>query len=540
MNIGPYTLIDELGRGGMGVVIRAADTRNNRPVAIKLISGRGDQDVRTRMGLVREAGATALLRHPHIVSIYDVNQHRGHLYIVMEYLDGSSLDRLLRRQWPLSLKHRLKIIIQLCEALGHAHEQHIVHRDVKPANIFVLRDGNIKVVDFGLGALAQISKPQLTRWSGTIPFMSPEQVIGIGIDGRSDIWAAGITLYQLVAGKLPFAGETINSTFQQILNSPVPELSESIPLSEKLNRIIVRALHKDKEQRYPSAKMLAASLRELMLVAEDHRWIPPAVDPSGTVGIHQTTRISFDLTPEQGELPSNDPEVEAFIRQNEVPELPDADGTYKPLDLGFSQPPHGTLEITSGRFGWMMARRKAQELRSIVLKSTVIMSVVAGGFLLNINKLNSWFFYTAASGIAAFWLILSVAIMVTWLLDKLTSQPMCPTCRQPMLRKSLWTRFVKSNAEVVLGYRDCVAALRSNFWEDAAKLLCIHGAEHTSLYASRSIDTPLRYNLEFFACEICLQRAARLTTESLLVGKTKLQKRRGFSWASFDEHFQSG
>jgi serine/threonine protein kinase len=163
--LGPYHLVREIGRGGMGVVLKATDSRDGRTVAIKLINGTHTWDERSRIALVREAGATAGLEHPNVVSIYDVNQQGGNLYIVMEYLDGISLDRLMRQDWPLALK--LQFIAQLCDALAYAQDHGIVHRDVKPNNMLILRDASVKVVDFGIAALAQISEPKAMRYTGT-------------------------------------------------------------------------------------------------------------------------------------------------------------------------------------------------------------------------------------------------------------------------------------------------------------------------------------------------------------------------------------
>jgi serine/threonine protein kinase len=513
MNIGPYALFGEIGHGGMGVVLKATDTRDDRPVAIKLVNARRIRDERSRLGLVREAGATASLRHPNIVSIYDVNQHRGHLYIVMEYLDGSPLDQLILRQWPLSLKHRLQIIAQLCEALGFAHERGIVHRDVKPANIFILQDGSVKVVDFGLAALAQITAPEPTQWVGTVPYMSPEQVKRTDIDGRSDIWSAGITLFELVAGRMPFAGDTIFSTFQQILNEPVPEVPEAIPLSTDLNHLLRLALHKDRAKRVSNANLFATKLRELMLITPDYRWTPPPVDAKVTEGIDQTTLISFDLIPERDQLPSERCDVAPSAGQSGAPTLPQVDGTYKPLDLGFKRETKGEVVITSSKSSVMSVIGRIRDSPST---STVQLGVSAVAGWVLIYLLDGKYFRFFAEGIAAVWLVPPVVFRVTWMLGKFTSHPRCGTCRRPMSRRSLWTRFVKTNAELVFGYRDCVAALRSGFWEDAAKLLCIHGAELTSMYASRHIDTPFRYNLAFYECERCTERLGKLTTDVLV------------------------
>jgi serine/threonine protein kinase len=514
MNLGPYTLVGEIGHGGMGVVLKAIDSRDGRSVAIKLISGKGVKDERARIGLVREAGATSSLRHRNIVSIYDVNQYRGNLYIVMEFLEGASLERLILRRWPLKLQQRLQIIVQLCGALAHAHERGVVHRDIKPANIFILRDGTVKVLDFGLAAVAQISGSNLTGWVGTIPYMSPEQVNRSDIDGRSDIWSAGITLFQLLAGNQPFTGDSVQSTFMQILNSPVPELSQSIPIANELNSILQHALHKERNKRYASAHLFGAELRRLIPAAQSRPWIPLPANIKITDGLTQVTLDTFSLMAERGQLSNSACEIQPRVTEDGLDSQNITQDVYKSLNLGFTRETSGSVVITSGRFSLIAVRRWM--LRREMFSGLVAFGLIATLILMLSSILYPSLVIMEGATIAFVGLIVLLVIPVTWLLE---SYPRCKKCRLPMWRKSTWTRYVKSNAEVVFGYRDCEAALRSSFWEDAAKLLCIHGAERTSLYASRTVDTPLRYNLEFYECETCIQRVARLTTDELIQEK---------------------
>jgi serine/threonine protein kinase len=516
MNLGPYTLVGEIGRGGMGVVLKATNSRDGRFVAIKLIRGEGVKDERSRIALVREAGATASLRHRNIVSIYDVNQYRGNLYIVMEFLEGASLERLILRRWPLELQQRLEIIVQLCEALAYAHEQGVVHRDIKPANIFILHDGTVKVLDFGVAAVAQISGSNLAGWGGTIPYMSPEQVNRGDIDGRSDIWSAGVTLFQLIAGNLPFTGKSASAIFEQILDAPVPQLPKLFPLSNELDYVLLHALHKEREKRYSGARLLAEDLRQMIPAAKSCPWTLPPTEAKVTNAVTQATLDTFSLRQKEDHRwdPSYGPQRPVADDRGE-PRLASA-GVYQSLDLGFARESRGNVVITSGRSFFTSAMQKVEAARPIVLAVVVFLVLIAHLILVYAQKLNWSFLAMLGAAMAAVWLGMSAAIAAMWLLEKVNSYARCPTCRLPMWRRSVWTRFVKSNAEVVLGYRDCVAALQSSFWEDAAKLLCIHGAEYTSPYASRSIERPLRYNLEFYECGTCVQRAARLTTDGLV------------------------
>jgi len=175
VNIGRYAVIRELGRGGMGIVYKAKDSRDGRIVAIKTITTREIRNPLQRIVLVREAGVTARLIHPNIVSVYDVGHHKGLLFVVMEYLEGCPLHRLIDENQPLTLNERLEIAAQLCDALAYANEQGVVHRDVKDANTFVLPDLTVKVLDFGIAAFCQVASP--SGRPGTLPYMSPNRSV---------------------------------------------------------------------------------------------------------------------------------------------------------------------------------------------------------------------------------------------------------------------------------------------------------------------------------------------------------------------------
>jgi serine/threonine protein kinase len=150
MHIGRYQVVAELGRGGMGTVYKALDPENGKMVAIKTLTGAGGTHPHLRLTLVREARLEGQLTHPNIVTVYDIAQHKGWLYIVMEYLEGAPLDRIIRSKVQIPLSDKLNIVVQACAGLGHAHSRGVVHRDIKPANLFVLRNGSLKIVDFGI------------------------------------------------------------------------------------------------------------------------------------------------------------------------------------------------------------------------------------------------------------------------------------------------------------------------------------------------------------------------------------------------------
>jgi eukaryotic-like serine/threonine-protein kinase len=265
--IGKYDIVGVLGQGGMGVVYRARDPRIGRNVAIKTLTEGFSGESEMLKRFYQEAGQTGNLRHPNIVTVYDFGDEEGLPYIVMEFLDGEPLDKTIRLKEPLHLGAKLDIIEQVCSALAYAHLQGIVHRDVKPANVIVQRDGLVKLLDFGIARAGQQgfqpSDNNMTRTGtlvGTPAYMAPERLRGEPFDGRSDIFSTGVLLYQLLTGSLPFDAE-YPAILHQILQQDPPPLSNFLssypPL---LEQVIARALAKDPFERYAHANDMAADL----------------------------------------------------------------------------------------------------------------------------------------------------------------------------------------------------------------------------------------------------------------------------------------
>lgn len=258
-----YRIVDELGRGGMGIVYRAKDTKLDREVAIKVLpaSVLSSDDDRARFH--REAKAAAALNHPNIASIYEIDDADGERpFIAMEFIDGETLDARVKKG-PLKIKEAVDIAYQVASALGAAHEKGIVHRDIKSANIMLTSKGVPKVLDFGLAQTAASTK--LTRMGstlGTVAYMSPEQARGEEIDARTDLWALGVTLYELVAGVSPFPGDYEQAVVYAILNTdpePLTALRTGVPM--ELERIVNKLLSKQRDIRYQSAADLMADLK---------------------------------------------------------------------------------------------------------------------------------------------------------------------------------------------------------------------------------------------------------------------------------------
>ena len=263
--IGKYDVIDVIGRGGMGVVYKAIDPHLDRTVAIKMITtGFAENPTQLKRFFV-EAKSLASLVHPNIVTVYDLGDFNGNPYLVMQYLEGEDLDSALKAKRQLSLLDKTNIIIQVCEGLGYAHQRNVIHRDIKPANIMLCRDSAIKIFDFGI---AKMGDQNITRNAsqivGTLNYMSPEQVNGHPVDGRTDLFSAGVVLYQLITNRLPFEGESTTNTLLKITREPPPPLKDFLAIyPPELEAVVLRALAKDREERYQSADEMAFDLHQI-------------------------------------------------------------------------------------------------------------------------------------------------------------------------------------------------------------------------------------------------------------------------------------
>ncbi len=250
-SISRFKILQELGEGGMGKVYLAEDTQLHRKLVLKVLP----KEIAANKTLIerfkREAQASAGLKHPNIVTVYELNRYQEGQYIAMEYIDGIALSDLLEER-ELSLNKVIDILIQLCRGLRAAHQAGIIHRDIKPANVMIDKDGWVKILDFGLAKLIGIRR--LTRYGvrmGTIPYMSPEQLRGEDVDKRSDIFSLGVVFYQLITYQLPFKGETEDQVMYSIShNEPEPLARYKAGITDGLQRMIDKALDKDPGMRY--------------------------------------------------------------------------------------------------------------------------------------------------------------------------------------------------------------------------------------------------------------------------------------------------
>src|SRR5215472_7740829 len=216
--IGKYDIIEVIGRGGMGIVYKGRDPHLDRLVAIKMMTGSFADNPDLLKRFFREAQSTASLQHPNIVTVYELGDHSGNPYLVMEYLDGESLDSVISTRRQLSNVEKIDVMIEVCRGLSYAHHRGIVHRDIKPANIMVCQGGGVKIVDFGIAHFGDKNVTRTGQIVGSISYMSPEQVNGRTVDARTDIFSTGIVLYQLLTSALPFDGDNAASTLLKIVN----------------------------------------------------------------------------------------------------------------------------------------------------------------------------------------------------------------------------------------------------------------------------------------------------------------------------------
>ena len=256
-----YEILERIGTGGMAVVYKAKCHRLNRLVAVKILKADLAQDEDFRRRFNAESQAVAQLSHPNIVSVYDVSRGGDTEYIVMELIDGITLKQYMEKRGQLNWREALHFITQIMRGLSHAHSRGIVHRDIKPQNIMVLRDGSVKVADFGIACLENSAQTLTQEALGSVHYISPEQARGDRTDARSDIYSAGVVLYEMLSGRLPFEGDSAVSVAIQHLSS-IPlaprEINPDIP--EQLELICMKAMASDIDRRYASADDMIADL----------------------------------------------------------------------------------------------------------------------------------------------------------------------------------------------------------------------------------------------------------------------------------------
>ncbi len=269
--IGKYVVVDVIGSGGMGIVYRAQDIALNRTVAIKMLKRVGAADDKSAMleqFFARELRATASLQHKNIVTVYESGEQDGNPYLVMECLDGEPVSRIISERRPMPIVDKLELLVQVCDGLQHAHDRkpQVIHRDIKPANVILSKDGTAKIVDFGIARVVGVetSTLQTGQLLGSLPYLSPEQINSMPIDSRTDIFSAGVMMYELLTYALPFKANEPAAVFVKILREEPPPLSKYLgEIPPELQACVNRALAKKTQDRYQAAEEFGFDLLQI-------------------------------------------------------------------------------------------------------------------------------------------------------------------------------------------------------------------------------------------------------------------------------------
>jgi len=310
--IAHYKILRKLGGGGMGIVYEAEDSKLGRRVALKFLPEDKLQDSESHQRFLREARSASALNHPGICTIYAIEEHDGKTFIAMELLEGKALDQVIRGG-PLPLNRTLVLGVQLADALDAAHKKGIIHRDIKPANIFLTDRGQAKILDFGLAKLvagqgndATIHDMDATHLTspglavGTIAYMSPEQARGEDLDARTDLFSLGAVLYQVTTGKHPFPGSTSAVVFENILRNTPPPVTSNPEVPQELERILNKALEKDRDCRYQIAAELRADLKRLLREVDSGKVITTSVPAVSGSALPPASASAIDSPPTPG------------------------------------------------------------------------------------------------------------------------------------------------------------------------------------------------------------------------------------------------
>ena len=266
--LGRYEVVKPLGKGAMGIVYLGKDPRINRTTAIKTVRFADDfgpeEAAEMKKRFFREAESAGTLSHPHIVTIYDAGEEQDLAYIAMEFLEGEDLEGYIKKSRLLPMRSVVAYMADVADALDYAHQKGVVHRDIKPANIMLIKSGVVKITDFGIARITATSQTQTGVVKGTPYYMSPEQIAGKKVDGRSDIFSVGTMMYQLLTGRVPFAGDSPAALMHQILHVRHQDPRKWNPkIYRPLVTIIDKTLEKDANRRYQRASSLASHLRQL-------------------------------------------------------------------------------------------------------------------------------------------------------------------------------------------------------------------------------------------------------------------------------------
>jgi eukaryotic-like serine/threonine-protein kinase len=318
-SFGRYEILEKLGEGAMGVVYRARDSAIGRIVALKMLSAEVGAEEELHQRFQREAEAIGRLNHPNVVTVYDLGQHEGQLYMAMELLEGEDLRSLIESRAEVPLADRVRILVQICEGLGYAHSRGVVHRDVKPANIHVSASGKVKLLDFGLARVA--ARETITRRGvilGTPDYMAPEQAMGKGVDRRTDIFSAGAVFYEFLTLEKPFRGKTLHAVLYQIIQEePDPLLTMNPEIPVRLAAVVHGMLRKDPDARYASMEDVCRELGAIHDALRRSRCRSALPRPAPVMGEEARIKVRDHVARARSRLDAGHP-LEALVESMEA------------------------------------------------------------------------------------------------------------------------------------------------------------------------------------------------------------------------------
>ena len=402
--VGKFELHELIGEGAMGAVWKAYDSVIRRYVALKLLSRAGrTADARDRF--LREARAAGALQHPNIVTIYDLGESDEQLFIAMELVDGRDLSSLIALSEPLALERKLDIVIEVLQGLSYAHERGVIHRDIKPSNVRVASDGSVKIMDFGIARLQSADATGSGAIIGTPTYMAPEQITNGAITPATDIFAVGCLLYELLAYRKPFEGETVHGVLYQVLTTdPKPLRTMALSVPAALERVVAKALNKVPEERYETARQMQSalfSIRAALSGATDTterislRWTPI---PSAVLRLVTHTPLKWRATVLTTLMVTT--LVLLYVSRSPSPAAAPSPGLANAtLDqlLSYPLPPHLNAALLAQRDSALSARDRAQ--RAGAMKNNVPTLILAEAVLQNAERaLRSGDVARAASG----------------------------------------------------------------------------------------------------------------------------------------------
>ena len=315
-----YEILEKIGTGGMSDVYKAKDHKLNRFVAVKVLKQEFSENTNFVSKFRVEAQAAASLMHPNIVNVYDVGEENGVHYIVMELVEGITLKKYIEKKARLSVKEAVSIAIQACMGLEAAHNNHIIHRDIKPQNIIISKEGKVKVTDFGI-AKAATSNTITSNVMGSVHYTSPEQARGGYSDERSDIYSMGITLFEMLTGRVPFNGDTTVAIAIKQIQEPMPSPRDFVPeIPVSVEQIVLKSTQKSPDRRYQSVGALIEDLKK-SLVTPDEDFVK-VIDTESNAATRKVSRDDMNQIKKQYKKSSHTEEIRLKKNSAKPPEQP--------------------------------------------------------------------------------------------------------------------------------------------------------------------------------------------------------------------------